>query len=224
MKTSLRSILCLSAFLLAAFALHAQDLSKYRSFSLGANLASVMKQTNLKTADVVVTHPGPPLFQELTWWPPNLPGTSFESDSVEQVLFSFYSGQLYKMTVTYDQASTEGLTAADMIKSISATYGPPTTALPEGVPPEAEKYDAKEYLVVAWEDPQYSFHLVRSAFTDRLGLVICAKRLNAEADLDIAVAVKREAQEGPQKDADRQKQEATDLETKRLKNKKAFRP
>ncbi len=108
MKAISSLILCLGAVLLAAPALRGQDFSKYRDFSLGTSLASVLKHTDKKLTDVNVTHAGRPLFQEVTWWPPNIPGTSFRADSVEQILFSFYNGELYKITVTYDQTSTEG--------------------------------------------------------------------------------------------------------------------
>jgi hypothetical protein len=66
--------------------------------------------------------------------------------------------------------------------------------------------------------------LVRTAFTNRFGLVIFSKRVNAEAELAIADAVTLEKQEKPQRDADLKKKEADDLETERLKNQKAFRP
>ena len=39
--------------------LSAQDLYKYRTFSLGASLATVLKQTDQKLADVKVTHSRP---------------------------------------------------------------------------------------------------------------------------------------------------------------------
>jgi hypothetical protein len=90
-------------------ALRGQDFSSI-GFSLGTNLATVLKHTDKKMADEW-THEGLPLFQEMTWWPPNIPGPSFRADSVEQILFSFYNGQLYKISVAYDQASTEGLTS-----------------------------------------------------------------------------------------------------------------
>src|SRR5580693_8194295 len=147
MKTVRCVILCLTLLLLTASTVHAQDLSKYRGFSLGTNIATVLKQTDQKLADVTVTHPGPALFQEVTWWPPNIPGQSYRSDSVEQILFSFYDGALYKMSVTYDQSSTEGLTAGDMVKSISAKYGPSTTLAPAADAASIDKYEAKGSLV-----------------------------------------------------------------------------
>src|SRR4029077_10603209 len=101
MKIIRSSILCLSTFFLMASTLRAQDYSNYRGFSLGTNLAKVLKQTDQKFADVNVTQRGPSVFQELTWWPPNLPGTAYRSDSVKQILFSFHDATLYKITFTY---------------------------------------------------------------------------------------------------------------------------
>src|SRR5580704_8950710 len=217
-------ILCLMALLLTASTVQAQDLSKYRGFSLGTNLATVLKQTDQKLADATVTHPGPALFQEVTWWPPNVPGPSYRTDSVEQILFSFYDGALYKMSVTYDQSSTEGLTAADMVKSISANYGPSTTLAPAADPASTDRYEAKGSLVASWEDAQYSFNLVHSAFTERFGLVLYAKRTNAEAELAIAETLRLQKLNGPKREADREKKQSDDVEAARKKNQQTFRP
>ena len=131
MKTIRCSILCFVVLLLTAQLLWAQDLSKYRHFTLGMSLTRVLERTDQKMVDVKVIHGRPALVQEVNWWPPNLPGTSFQSDTVEQILFSFYNGELYKIFVTYDRTSTEGLTAEDMVKSISAKYGPATSVKPK---------------------------------------------------------------------------------------------
>src|SRR2546422_6703432 len=127
MKTMRSSILCLAVLLLAAPLLRAQDLSKYRHFTIGMSMTRVLERTGQKMADVKLIHGRPALVQELNWWPPSLPGISYQSDTVEQILFSFYNGELYKISVTYDRSSTEGLTEEDMVKSISAKYGPPTS-------------------------------------------------------------------------------------------------
>jgi uncharacterized protein (DUF58 family) len=87
-----------------------------------------------------------------------------------------------------------------------------------------ERYDVKQKPVASWEDSQYSFSLVRSSFTDRFGLVICSKRVNAEAELAILEAVRLEKEQGPKKEAERQKKQTDDLETVRQKNRKVFRP
>jgi hypothetical protein len=224
MKIMRTSILCFVVLLLAAPLLRGQDLSKYRHFTIGMNLNRVLERTGQKMADVKVIHGRPALIQELTWWPPNLPGASFQSDTVEQILLSFYNGELYKISVTYDRASTEGLTAEDMVKSISAKYGPATNIMLEIDSVKIDRFDVRQRPVATWEDAQYSFNLVRSSFTDRLGLTIYSKRVNAEAELAIAEAVKLDEQEGPLREAERQKKQIDDLEVARHKNQKTFRP
>ncbi|MGC1904902.1 MAG: hypothetical protein WA715_13870 [Candidatus Acidiferrum sp.] len=224
MKTIRSSILCFVVLLLAAPLLRGQDLSKYRHFTFGMSLTRVLERTDQKMADVKDIHGRPALIQELTWWPPNIPGTSFRSDTVEQILFSFYNAELYKISATYDRTSTEGLTAEDMVKSISAKYGPPTNIALEVNSATNEQYEVRQKLVASWEDSQYSFRLVRSSFSGGFELVIYSKRLNAEAEVALAEAVELEKQEEPQREAERQKKDADDLEVTRQKNQKSFRP
>jgi hypothetical protein len=224
MKTIRSSILCLVVLLLSTPLLCAQDLSKYRHFTLGMGLTRVLERTDQKMADVKMTHQHPALIQELTWWPPNLPGTSFQSDTVQQILFSFYNGELYKISVTYDQGAVAGLTAEDMVQSISAKYGPPAISTAEINISTNERQDSEEKVIALWEDSQYSLSLHRSSFSNDFELVFYSTRLNAEADEAIAKAVKLEEQAGPQREAVRQKKEADDLEAARQKNRKIFRP
>ncbi len=223
MKTLHSSILCLVALLLLTPLLRAQDLSKYRHFTVGMSLTKLLERTDEKMSDVKMIHNRPALIQELTWWPPNVPGTSLRPDSVEQILFSFCNGELYKISVTYDRPSTEGLTEADMVKSISAKYGPATIVAPEIDSATSDRYNSKQKPVASWEDAQYSFSLVRSSFGD-VGLVAFSKRVNAQAELAIVEALKLDEQEGPKRDAERQKKQMDDLEMVRQKNQKSFRP
>ena len=223
MKTLRSSILCLVLLLIAPL-LRAQDLSRYRHFTLGMSLANLLERTDQKMTDVKMIHGRPALIQELTWWPPNVPGTSLRSDSVEQILFSFCNGELYKISVTYDRPSTEGLTEEDMLKSISAKYGPATIVAPEVDSATNDRYDSKQKPVASWEDAQYSLSLVRFPFNDVLGLVAFSKRGNAQAELAIAEAVKLDQQESPKREAERQKKQMDDLEVARQKNQKSFRP
>src|SRR5439155_721380 len=218
MKTLHSSILCLVVLLLLTPLLRAQDLSKYRHFTVGMSLTKLLERTEEKISDVKTIHGRPALIQELTWWPPNVPGTSARADSVEQILFSFYSGELYKISVTYDRPSTEGLTEADMVKSISARYGPATIVAPEVDSATSDRYNSKQKPVASWEDAQYSFSLVRSSFGDALGLVAFSKRVNAQAELAIVEALKLDEQEGPKREAERQKKQMDDLAVARQKN------
>jgi len=224
MKTMRTSILCLVVLLLWAPLLRAQDLSKYRHFTMGMSLTTVLKHTDQRMTDVKVIHGRPAMIQELEWWPPNLPGSSFQSDTVKQILFSFYNGELYKISVTYDPPSTQGLTEEDMVKSISAKYGPATIVAPEIDSAAGPRFNTKQTSVASWEDVQYSVNLVRSSFSDVLGLVVLSRRVNTEAELATREAVKLDEQEGPKREADRQKKQTDDLEVARQKNRKIFRP
>ncbi len=224
MKIIRNLIFCLGALLLMAPAPRAQDLSKYRGFSLGTSLDDVLKLSAQRLSDVKTIHAEPMLLQELTWWPPSTSGSSSHSDSVEEILFFFSNGALYKMSVTYDRSSTEGLSAADMVKSISLKYGPPASVESVIDPVMDSLYNTKPGSLASWEDLQYSCHLVRTPFSDQFGLLIYSKRANAEAEIGIAEGVKLEAQERPEKEADEKKKEAADLEVTREKNQKSFRP
>lgn len=224
MKTRHSSILCIVVLLLTAPSLRAQDFSKYRHFTLGMSLTKLLERTDQKMTDVKMIHGRPALIQELTWWPPNIPGASPRSDSVEQILFSFYNGELYKISVTYDPSSTAGLTEGDMVKSISAKYGPATIVPPEIGLVADTTYDTKQKPVASWEDARYSLNLVRSSFSDVLGLVVFSKRANAQAELAIAEGVKLDEQEGPKREAERRKKQTDDLEMARRKNQISFRP
>jgi hypothetical protein len=224
MKMIRRLIFCLGALLLMAPTPRGQDLSKYRGFSLGTSLANVLKLSDQKLADVKTIHAQPILIQELNWWLPSTSGRSSQPDSVEQILFSFSNGELYKISVTYDRSSTEGLTASDMVKSISAKYGPATNVDSKIDVAMQALYNIKQGSLASWEDSEYSFDLIRSSFSDRFGLLIYSKRVNAEVRLAAAEAVKLEEQQRPEKEAAEKKKEADDLEAVREKNQKSFRP
>lgn len=217
-------ILSIVAGLLFVPALQAQDFSRYREFSLGTDVATILKRTDKKFADVNTTHRAPNLLQDIAWWPPSIPGSSYRSDSVEQILFSFYNGELYKISVTYDQGATEGLTADDMVKAISATYGPPTSVALEPVASPKITYDSQPETVASWEDARFSLNLVRTVLRGSFGLLIYSKRANTEAELGLAEATKTEKLDAPVREAERQKKQTDDLALLRQKNQKNFRP
>ncbi len=224
MKTMRTTVLSLIVLLLTVPSIRAQDFSKYRNFSLGTNLATVLKHTDQRLLDVKATHDGSLLFQELTWRPASGIGVSYRSESVDELVFSFYKGELYKMVVTYERASTEGLTADDMVKSISAKYGPATSVALEIDAAANEPYTVRGKPVASWDDSQYSLNLVRSSFSSTFQLIIYSKRVNAEADAALAEIVKVDELAAPQKAIERQKKELDAIELTRQKNQKSFRP
>lgn len=225
MKTIRGLPLCLIVMLFMPLLLHAQDLSQYRGFSFGMSSAAVLKQTDMKMADVKTLHSQPALIQELTWWLPMLPGNSYQADSVREILFTFCNGQLYRMSATYDRSAIEGLTAEDLMQSIAAKYGPPIDPVTEIDLSTGERRGGPEEKVVAhWEDAKYSLTLSCSYLVNGFTLIMYSLQTNAAADEAIAKAIKLEEQQGPQKEADRQKKEADELALARLKNLQSFRP
>ncbi len=214
----------LAMVLLSAPLIHGQDLSKYRNFSFGMSLVELSNQVDLKPLQTKLIHKRPAVIQELTWWPREPSGSSLQADSVWQVFFTFYNGELYRILVTYDRHATDGLTADDMVQAISARYGTATRPDDQISFPTNELYRSTEKVIARWEDSQYSINLFRSSFLNSFGLVMFSKRLDGQAKAAIAESVKLEGQEDLQKETERQKKEADNLEVAREKNRKTFRP
>src|SRR5260221_13490708 len=80
-----------------------QDLSKYRSFSLGMSLPELSNQVDLRPLQTKLIQKRPAVIQELTCWPGGSSDYSLQADSIWQNFFSFYNGQLFRILVTYDQ-------------------------------------------------------------------------------------------------------------------------
>ena len=228
MRTMMRSLvvcfLTVVVIPLSTPLIHAQDLSKYRNFSFGMTVADLSKQIDQKPANAAVLHERPALIEELTWLPPQTYGSSRPAEPVDQILFSFYNGALYRMLMTYENSATKGLTDDDMIRVVSAKYGAATRPAAALVNfPMKPSYHATEKVIARWEDPQYSLNLFRS-YGDTFAIVMFAKQMDAQAGISIAESVKLEKEEAPQKQAARTKKDADDLEVDRQKNIKTLRP
>ena len=217
-------VISLAMILLSAPLIHGQDLSKYRNFLFGMTVADVAKQIDQTPANAAVVHERPALIEELTWLPPQRYDSSRPAEPVDEILFSFYNGTLYRMLVTYENSATKGLTDEDMIRVVSAKYGVATRPVAAVVNfPMNPSYKATERVIARWEDSQYSLNLFRS-YTDTFAIVMFAKQLDAQAGISIAESVKLDQEEAPQKQAARVKKTAEDLELERQKNIKSLRP
>ena len=222
-------VLFVGMVLLSASAIHGQDLSKYRNFSFGMSLVELSKQVDSQPLQTKLIHKRPAVIQELTWWPREPSSSSLQAgpvwqDSVWQVFFTLYNGELYRILVTYDRHATDGLTADDLVQAISAQYGTATRPDAQVSFPTNELYGSTEKVIARWEDSQYSINLFRSSFLSSFGLVMFSKRLDAQAGVAIAESAKLNGQEDLQKGIERQKKEADNLEVAREKNRKTFRP
>jgi hypothetical protein len=216
--------ICLAAIVLSATLAHGQDLSKYREFSLGASLATISKQVNAEGRNVRLIQQSPALIQELTWWPTPWDQPAAPSQSVQDIRFSFYNGQLYKILVTYESAATQGLTSADMVRAFSATYGVATVPVAEKNPTAMGANSDTEEAVASRENSPYSVTLSQSPLSDAFQLAMFSKQVNGQADAAIATAVRQVREDAPQREAARLKKQADDREALRQTNLKAFRP
>jgi hypothetical protein len=223
-------ISAVSIFWAALSSLCASDLSHYREFQLDANLTAVVKQAGMQPADAKVVHERPALIQELSWRPPRSLGSSVDADSVKEVQFAFYNGDLFRVVVNYDRYKTEGLTAKDLIEGISGTYGTAMYPIARLVLPSSyDDTDTKTLKVIArWEDSKYSFNLVHSSDTASFALVVISKRLDAVAAAAVVEAVRLDKQEAPQREIERQNREEeqnrVQQERAREVNRPGFRP
>jgi hypothetical protein len=208
----------------------AQNLSSYRQFRLESDLVSVAKQTGMKPSDAKAIHSRPALIQELQWYPNRTLGASSRTpDSVEELLFSFYNGELFQIVIRYDRERTKGLTETDLVEAISAEHGVASTLTGKTITfSSSQVYNDKETVIARWEDAQYSFNLYRSSYQPTFGMVVFSKRLDTLARAAVATAIRLDEQEAPQREIDRQnataRENRIDSEKARVLNKPIFRP
>ncbi len=239
MKMMRNIVISLSMILLSAPLISGQDLSKYRTFSLGTSLAELSKQVGPYSHTTTLIQQHPAVIQELTFWTFN--SSSGRVDPFSQILFSFYNGELYRIVVTYEQDATAGLTEDDMVRAMSVRYGTATKAATEinffptnyldsstdkviSFFPTSEPYRLADGVIARWEDSQNAVSLLRSSNPTSFRLAISSKRLDAQAEAAIIESVRLENEEASRKEIARVTKEAEGLATTRQANLKAFRP
>lgn len=214
----------------AASSMRAQDLSSYRQFRLESDLVFIAKQTGMTPSDAKTIHDRPALIQELAWYPNRTLGASTRTpDSVEELRFSFYNGELFQIVIRYDRDRTKGLTEADLIEAISAKHGATANSAGKTITfSSSQVYNDKETVIARWEDAQYSFNLYRSSYQPTFGMVVFSKRLDILARAAVATAIQLDEQEAPQREVDRQNAAAREnrisSEKARVINKPSFLP
>jgi len=213
-------VIALLLILLSSPAVYGQDLSRYRSFSLGTSLANLSEQIHERSIDATTVHERPALIQQLSWWAPATLDPALRAQTIQHIRFSFYNGTLYKMLVTYDGSSTRGLTPEDIEHSLTAQYGTPAGHGGSIM----DDYGRTEKALTSWEDSRYSLNLFRFSLSNSFGLVVFSKLLNANAAAASAEAVKLEQLEAPAKESARVKQEADELNRTRQDNVRIFVP
>ena len=212
---------------IASTLLSAGDLSRYRGFQIGTDVATIAGQARMDPSQAKVIHRRPALIQQFEWRAQTL-GPSTQAEAVSEVVFNFYNGELYRLVVNYDRYKTEGLTAQDLIEAISATYGTADRTAAQIILPSIYGDDESLKVLARGEDAEYSFSLVRFSHQPTFTLVAVSKPLDALARAAVIEAVRLDAEEAPQREIDLQdKQEEANRvqqEKARLANKPDFRP
>lgn len=213
--------------MLSVGGLSAADLSQYREFRLGMDLQSVARLVKSEPSQAKVLHRKPALLQEMEWRPQFLSANSSQSDPVRAGVFSFYDGALYRALITYNEAKTEGLTPEDLTAALAAVYGPASHPA-ANITLKSEGIEENASVVAQWEDADAVLRLARISYRGRIALLLTSKRFESLAERAAVEAKRIEDQEAPQRDADRQKQQAeedrTALAKARIVNKPNFRP
>src|SRR2546425_5339723 len=145
--------------------LEGQNRSRYRDFQLGSDLPSVSALANVAASEAKTIHQRPAVIQELEWRPPYFASGSVapRHDPVQQIVFSFYNDQLFRLVIDYDRQRTDGMTNSDMIEAISEAYGSALLPGLKQTPAVASQIETESGTPVArWGGADYSVVLYRS--------------------------------------------------------------
>jgi len=211
--------------------LDAQGLAQYRNFELKSDLAAISKLTGVASSEAKTIHTRPAMLQDLEFrpsrWIPD--STAASTDPVDQMVFSFYNDQLFRIIVDYGHERTEGMTDADMIAAISAVYGTPVARAP-GTVRAASRIETESGTPLArWGGADHAVTLYRtSSYREAFRLIVTERALDDLARKATLQAARLDDQEAPQREIARQKKERDDgraaAEKARTVNKRVFRP
>jgi hypothetical protein len=219
------------AIVCSTYALDGQGLSGYRDFALRSDVASVSDLAGVSASKARTIHQRPAVLQDLEWRPMrwNLGSTAASTDPVEQIVFSFYNDQLFRVVVDYAHDRTDGMTDADMIEAISATYGTPVKRTAGAVRVASQVEVESGSAVARWGDDGRAVVLYRtSSYREVFRLIVTEPALDDLARKATNQAVRLDEREAPNREIARQKKERDDgraaAEKARIANKAAFRP
>lgn len=204
---------------------------EYRDFALKSDLASVSSLAGVSPGDAKVIHLRPAVMHDLEWRPSRwiLDSSKASTDPVEQMVFSFYNDQLFRIVVDYGPDRTEGMTSADMIEAISSVYGAPATRTAPAVRTASRVEIESGSPVARWGDAGVRVVLYRgSSYRQTFRLIVTEPALADLARKAEIQAARLDDQEAPGREVARQKKERDDgqaaSEKARAANKSVFRP
>ncbi len=217
-----------ACIVLAVSTVSSAELSRYREFELGASVATVTAVTQ-NAARVRIVHSRPALLQQLEWRPRYMAGApQADRDSIGEVVFSFVDDQLFQMSIAYAQDRTSGLTDQDMVGSLTAVYGAPSSPAPRTRTSSSLLALDVPVVIAEWRHAETTVVLQRREYSESFFLVITSLPLDTIARKAQATAVAMDQREAPAREAALLKKRAADeklaAETTRSANKKVFQP
>ena len=217
-----------ACIVLAVSTVSSAELSRYREFELGASVATVTAVTQ-NPARVKIVHSRPALLQQLEWRPRYMAGApQADRDSIGEVVFSFVDDQLFQMSIAYAQDRTSGLTDQDMVGSLTAVYGAPSSPAPRTRTTSSLLALDTPVVIAEWRHADTTVALQRREYSESFFLVITSLPLDIVARKAQATAVAMDQSEAPAREAALLKKRAADekvaAETTRSANKKVFQP
>lgn len=201
--------------------------SHYRGVSLGDPVQLVVDRLGANLADVATVHLRPALIQRLTYRPRRfVSGLTLEPDALAEMVLTFHVGRLARIAVSYDRDRTAGLTDADLLTALSATYG--TSMLTSTPPPAMPSAAVEAEPIGRWGDTDTLVVLRREAYSSRVGLTITAIESDRAMQAAVADSLRLDAREAPARDAARRDEAAkaasARADTIRQANKATFTP
>ena len=217
-----------ACIVLAVSTVSSAELSRYREFELGASVATVTAVTQ-NAARVMIVHSRPALLQQLEWRPRYMAGApQADRDSIGEVVFSFVDDQLFQISIAYAQDRTSGLTDQDMVGSLTAVYGAPSSPSPRTRTTSSLVALDAPVVIAEWRHAETTVVLQRKEYSDSFFLVITSLPLDTIARKAQATAVAMDQREAPAREAALLKKRADDekvaAERIRSTNKKVFQP
>lgn len=198
----------------------AQNFARYRDFEFGMSVDSIAKQTQSQPASAKTVHTSPDVIQTLQWDRQSYFSSSAETDPVRSIRFYFLNDQLFKIVAIYGNRQVEGMTADDLIESISKIYGAPTAITQDEtvVVSGYTGYEDRQKVLARWENGDNTYSLFRSSYGGEFGLVGDSKKLESLAGQSTREAERLEAMAAPQREIERRQKED---ETKQAAEEKA---
>lgn len=217
--------LAVAFVVLVSTPLHADtQWSRYRGVTLGDSVATAVERLQIVEPTIKVLYERPSVVQELTWRPHRfISGVVVTSDPLDQLVLTFLDGRLVRMTATYDRDRTEGLSDADFVELLGATYG---LARLQSRPTGLARAEPRR-TIGSWGDDEAQVRLWSEEHPRRVGLTITS---SGDIALQAALADGRlaEREAAPQRELARQAAAAAALkereEKTRLANIANFKP